>query len=181
MQLKINNAADEFAISQVAGLQNYKSIAALVAAYADVYSNSNGNNDEEFEIIIAKELLPDSYKNNATALALKILSKINDSHWKDASGYATPTQESTHVTIKILRDRKPDNARRTNAKPSIKAIIKEWLALNKPKSIRLTLKVRDVPPFYLSHSEQLTYQIKRETSKKIKILRLDKTWIISRK
>lgn len=172
MKIKILNANDASAIAEITGLQNYRSIAALVAAYADFCLPM-----EDFEAIIAKSLLPDSYKGNPCQLALTILSKTV---FKDSAGYQTPNNEKA-VTIKLLRERKPPHKRWTRMAPSAKSVVKDWLALDLPASAKFKLPLVSIPAFILSHPEQLTYQVHIETDIRIKITKLTKSWLITRK
>lgn len=175
MKVKLNTDADTYAMSVVASLQNYRSIAALLAAYADVKCPS----DENFTAMVRKSLLPASYRSNPSALALAMLGLSTDD-FEDSAGYQTPSK-SSHVTVRLLRDGKPDHARRTNAKPSIKQTIKEWLELNLDSDEVLHFPIADIPRFLYTHPEQLTYQIKRESGTPIRIIRSATLWTITRK
>lgn len=174
MILKVNNEADKHALAQVASLQNPRSLQAIIAEYILAFAVEG----EDVTVHIHRDLLPDSYKRNPSLFGIHMLSKCEG--FEDSSGHAT-AQRSTHVTIKILRQRKPDNMRYAQSKPSIKRTIKNWLNLNDKRSKRLKIPIAGIPPFYFSHAEQLRYQIKQETQTPIKIIRLKKNWIIARK
>lgn len=173
MQLKILNSADEYAASLVAGLQNSRGFAQIIAEHSQ-----RCDKEDDFTCIIAKQLLPASYRGNPSILAIKALAKVDD--FQDASGYQTPQDQAT-ITIIFYRKCKEAQHRRTNPFPSVTAIIKEWLQLNLPKSKRLTVPLLSIPPHFSTHPEQLTYRIKIETQTPIKITKLSKSWLISRK
>lgn len=169
MKLSLNNEADVFA-----SLQNTRSITTGIAELLLEDADDTG----DVTVEVAKSLLPDSYKGNPSLFASKVLEKLNG-QWEDSSGYQTPNKR-THVTIKILRHAKPSHARRANPLPSVKQIIKQWLDLNLPDIRKLRIPIAAIPPSYLSHPEQLTYAIKRETETPIRIHRAKASWFIKR-
>lgn len=174
MKIRINNAADEMIVAELAGLQDHRSLAALIAAYAETRCPE----EEDFTADIAKAMLTDSYRSNPATLARNVLAKLLSHGFEDSSGYQTPAR-STHVTIKILRERKPVSRRYTHGTPTAKQLIKEWLPLTDEPSLKLEKEL--IPPFLSTHPEQLSFQIKRETSTPIRILRTETHWIITRK
>jgi len=159
----------------LAGLQNPRSIPALLAAYIieAIYPDST-----EIAFTIAKDLLPDTYKGNPSLFAAKVLEKLAG-EWLDSSGFQTP-HKRTHVTIVLFRKAKPSHARRAHPAPSLKQTVKLWLDLNLHKARKLRIPLIGVPPFYASHPEQLTYAIKKETKTPIRIRRMKTSWMISR-
>lgn len=175
MKLKLNNEADIFACSEIAGLQNSQSIVTLLAEYA----NSQCGEDEVFTASIDKELLADSYKSNPSLLAGKVLVRLQrgEGNWQSCSGHLT---SDTHVTVRLSQQPKQKYVR-VSARPSVKQTIKDWLSLNEPKHKKLKLPISILPAWYLSHPEQLTYTIRQETNTPIKIIKLTNSWIISRK
>lgn len=173
MKSKLLTPTDVTAFAEIAGLQNWRSIASLLSIYADTECPT----DEDFHVVIAKELLPDSYKNNPSLLSSVILSK---SEFLDSSGHRTPDAPNT-VTIQLLRERKPSYQRWTRITPTLKGLIKDWLNLNLPKEKKLRIPINAITAFYRSHPEQLKYQIKAETDTPISILQLSKVWLITRK
>lgn len=175
MKLKLNNDTDVHAAATVAGLQHWKSIAHILGEYSTLCPL-----DEDFEIIINKELLrapSPSYLTNPSTLALHVLSKCGIT-FEDCAGYQTPTSTKT---ITIILHRNPKQHRRTNPKQSIKKLIKEFLDLNHDINMVLEIPIKLIPKFLYAHPEQLTYTIKRETEIPIKITRTEEHWTISRK
>lgn len=167
---------DVFAAGQLAGLQNPRSIVAVIAEYI---AEDTKPETPDVEITVAKNLLPDTYRGNPSLFANKVLSKLKSDQWQDCSGHQTPGKRS-HVTIRLLRKPKPLHARRANIHPSIKQIVKDWLNLNLHKQRKLSVPIAAIPAFYMTHPEQLVYQIKRETNTPLKIKRLTNTWLIKR-
>lgn len=172
MNIKVNNDADRYALASVASLQNSRSLVAILAEYI------NAQGDEPTTVTIKRNQLPSSYKSNPSLFALRLLAKCPQ--FADSSGYSTPMSPE-HVTVKLLRDRKPDNARYTQAIPSLKRVIKNWINLNEKKSKKLRIPIEGIPPFFFSHPEQLTYQLRKETQTPIKIIKLNKHWVFARK
>ena len=176
MKLKLNNEEDFAAAAEIAGLQNGEGIIALLAGYA--YTQSSGS-DEPFTATINKSLLADSYRSNPSLLAAKVLMRLqrDDGEWESCSGHLT---SSTHISIRLSMQAKDRNVR-TLFRASAKGTIKEWLELDEPRFKRLTMPIKAIPDWYKSHPEQLKYTIKQETGKTIKITKLTKSWLISRK
>lgn len=175
MKIKIQNDHDAFTLGQLADLPNPRSLIELVGTFASLQVPP----DDDLEVIIHKQMLADSYKSNPSVLGIKILAKTNEL-FQDSAGFGTPNAP-LHVTVMLHRQRKPDTARRTTVTPSVKQVIKDWLALNLPPTEALDIPVSDIPAFFTTHPEQLTYQVKRETSTAIKIKRLKTKWLITRK
>lgn len=173
MKIRLNSDADEFALMQLANLSHVRSTIQLLSAYA----NAHAPEDEDFECIIAKERLAACYTYNPTLLAAKI--KANTS-FLDYSGFQTPDAPG-HITILLLRSYKLATQRKGRSKPNVKSLIRDWLNLNLPSDQRLDIPHIAISPFFLTHPEQVTYQIKRELSVPIKIKRLKTKWVISRR
>lgn len=171
MKIRINNEADLHAFAQVASLQNPRSVLAIISA-----ASARCSTDEDFQAEVAKDLLAPSYHSNPSILAIKIQATTQ---FADSSGFQTPNRP-THVTILLHRQAKLIGARYTRATPSIKSTTKAWLKLDL-KHKRLHLPHEAIPPFFQTHPEQFVYQIKTETNMPIKILKLSKSWLISRK
>jgi len=176
LKLKLNNEADLQAAAEIAGLQNGEGIVVLLAGYA--YTQTTGSN-EPFTAIISKSLLADSYKGNPSLLAAKVLVRLqrDDGDWESCSGHLT---SPTHITVRLSMQAKERNVR-TTLRPSVKGTIKAWIALDEPRFKRLRLPIASIPDWYVSHPEQLTYAIKQETQVPIKITKLTKSWLVSRK
>lgn len=173
MKIKLRNASDLVAVQTVVGSPD----ASLTIAIAMMANSALDN--ENFEVIIDKALLPDTYKSNPTALASKIQAKAYE-QFPDFGGWQTPDTDGKFVTIVLMRERKPDAARRSHPQPSAKHLIKEWLTLDLPRLTLLDVPIDIIPPFFRTHPEQLSYQIKRETLTAITIRRYTKKWTIQR-
>lgn len=163
------------AIATIASLQDYRSLMELIAEYAKLRCSD----DEDLEITIAKSLLPDSYKSNPSMMALKIRERSGLEEFLDSAGNQCP-ESNLHVILTLMRAKKK-NGRYTQAKASVKQVIKDWLDLNEPKWKKLFIPLADIPVFISTHPEQLTYAIKREKQVPIKITRKSTQWIITRK
>lgn len=168
MKLKLNNDADVHAITQIASLQNCRSIASIIGNYAQMCPD-----DEDFTVEINKELLTATYRANPSLFA----SRVNAiAAFATMSGHQHPTNPAI-ISIKLYRQEKTQTPRGT----SIKAVTKQWLNSTQTRQHRLSVPITAIPPFFQTHPEQFTYQIKCETQTKIKILKLKKSWLISRK
>lgn len=175
MKLRLSNDTDVQAAATVAGLQHWKSIAHILGEYSLLCPL-----DEDFEATISKELLrapSPSYISNPATLALHVFAKVGIT-FEDCAGYQTPT--NTH-TITIVMHRSPKPSRRTNPKTTVKSLIKEFLNLNHDTNMVIEIPIQLIPAFILTHPEQLTYAIKRETGTPISIQRTTTNWTISRK
>lgn len=175
MNLVLRSGADVEAIATITSLQNYRSIAQLVAAYIETQELPDYA-ENVFRVSIHNTLLTDSYITNPTALASKVRSKLNQEDWKGCGAYS----QKGFIVLELRRENKLKD-KRTTAKASVKKVIKEWLTLDLPQSRKLQISLTDIPPFLSVHPEQLTYQIKRETATQIKIIKLSKSWLIQRK
>jgi hypothetical protein len=173
MNIHLNSDADEFALMQLAGLSHVRSTIQLLSAYA----NAHAPEDEDFECIIAKQRLAACYTYNPTLLAVKI--KCN-TQFLDCSGFQTPDAPG-YVTILLLRSYKLATQRKGRSKPNVKSLIRDWLNLNLPTPSHLDIPLSCISPFFLTHPEQVTYQIKRELSTPIKIKRFKTKWQITRR
>lgn len=172
MKLRLNNDADVFAITQIASLQNPRSLVAIIGAYltsSDIAIN---------EIEVAKDLLPTTYRANPSLFASRVQAAVS-TQFQSASGHQS-SAKPTHITVKLHKSEKPLTY---HPSTSIKSVTKQWLAspASPSQMPRLRIPLEGIPPFFQSHSEQFTYQIKQETNTRIKILKLKKSWIISRK
>ncbi len=171
MKVKLSTEADEIAFKHITGLQSPRSLAALIAALA-----RRCDPNEDFECIIQRDRLQDSYRSNPSLFAQKIKDKTD---FVDASGYQTPDREN-HISILLFREKKAAAKRRFHPVASVKQQIKDWLDLNEPRDKFFTVKLPDIPAFYFTHPEQLSYQIKRESCP-IRIVRMKNHWRIFRK
>ncbi len=178
MKITLNNDTDLHDANQVAGLQNSRSVTATIAGYINVVTQGQSIH-KDCEVTVHKVLLSNSYRGNPSLFGTKVLAALKG-EWLDSSGWQT-VGKRTHITIKLLRQAKPEHARRAFASPSIKQLIKQWLELNLPNSRKLTIPIAGIPAFYTTHPEQLTYAIKREMGTPIRIKRAKTIWIFARK
>lgn len=177
MKLKLNNEADVYAATEIAGLQ--KTINSIVAILAGYATETCPEEDSSFSATIDKELLADSYRSNPSLLAAKVLVQLqrNGGEWESCSGHLI---SPTHIRVQMSKQPKLTHVRNT-VRLSVKGTIKDWLRLNEPKYKKLKLPISVLPAWYVSHPEQLTYMIKQETGTPIKITKLTAHWLISRK
>lgn len=172
MNLKLANDKDVAALQTVTGCHTGV-ISTLLATYA-----SEQSDEEDFTAHINRMLVTASYRSNPSVLALTTMNKTQG--FADCSGYQTPNADE-YITIVLHRCKKPDHARKSTPKASAKQVIKGWLALNLPRLETLDIPIESIPKFLLTHSEQLTYQIHRETNVRITIKKFKTKWQIQRK
>lgn len=170
MKTRLASDADQLAMLQVCGLSSTRSPAALLAALSHVCMP-----EENFEVIIAKDRLASTFRANPSLLAKRILEKCYD--FNDSAGFYTPGA-GKFVTIILFRERRPPTQRRYHPHPSVLQVIKNWH--NDPQAVKvLEIPIEEIPAFYLTHSEQLTYKIWRETNTRINIKKLKFLWKIT--
>lgn len=167
MKVKIATDEDESAIKAITGLSQPRSIISLLSALA-----AKVDQFDDFECIIKSERLPSSYRSNPSVLAGKVLPSTT---FVDCAGYLTPSSEG-YITIMLFRTKK--NSSRYNPAPRCADIIKAWLEQAPQAKEVLRMELSDIPSFYRTHPEQLTYKIHRETSQRIKINRFIRHWNI---
>lgn len=175
MKLKLESPKDEAAILQACNLATAPAIfSTFIADVATCLTLPQ----TDFEITILKTLLPVSYRSNPSLFASRCLEKAEG--FRAAAGFYTAGL-NTHITIRLLRREKDPYERRTSVTPTIKPLIKKWLALNLPRLETLSLPIETIPPFLKTHPEQLSYQIYRETNNRISIKRHKTKWTIQRR
>jgi len=170
MKTKLSNDADEFAMLQICGLSAVRSPAALLSALSHVCSPT-----EDFECIIAKNRLAPTFRANPSLLAKRILEKAGDG-FEDSAGFYTPGAPK-YVTVLLMRQRRAAHQRRYHPSPSVLQLIKQWL--DDPRhDPELVIPVEEIPRFYFTHPEQLTYKIYKETDTRITIIKQKSQWKI---
>lgn len=175
MQVKILTTKDAAAIAEIAGLQDYRSVARLVASYIE-YQPPNS----DVTVTISKEMLPDTYKRNPSLLGIYLLSKLSP-FFQDSAGAQDHSSEGKNIVIQLFQERKPFNGRWTHAKASAKQLIKEWLELELPPNSKLKIPIDAIAKTYHFYPAQLLHQIYKETNIRIKFTILTKSWLITRK
>lgn len=160
MLTRINNDADEFATLQAIDLEPPCSYPKLISTLTKLCPE-----DEDLEIIIHKALLPSSYRGNPTMLAKNTHAKLDPDSFQSFGGY---TLSNTHIGIRIMRAVKTG---RHNVIPedmqSVPQQILKWL--ERVPETELDIPMSNVPDYIKHRPEQLVYNIKRQTDKKIQI------------
>lgn len=178
MQIKILTQHDLDALAEIAGLQNYRSVIALLVEYIEFHAHANGS--DNVIITISKSLIPNTYGSNPSMMGLGLLNRLRP-NFVDSSGTQDHLSGGENVTVKLLTERKPFNGRWTHAKPTAKQLIKSWLDLNLPIHAKLKIPIDGIASTYQIYPAQLAYQIHQETKQRIKFTRLTKSWLITRK
>lgn len=175
MQIKLLKNKDALALAEIAGLQDYRSLAGLIVAYIKYQPP-----DTDTVITISKSLLSSTYCSNPSMLGICLLNRLRDI-FNDSSGTQDHQSEDKRIIVTLLRERKPFNGRWTHAKPTAKQTIKEWLALNLPVTAKLKIPIAAIAKTYQIYPAQLLHQIFLETGIRIQQLTLTKSWLITRK
>lgn len=158
MKTKIDNAADEFATLQAVDLEPNTKYPALLAALAKLAPE-----DEDFEIIIRRIMLTDSYRYNPSMLARNAFIRL-----EGFADYVTYSIGETHVGIKFMREEKEARHHKIpEAGQSVRMRTLSWLDGDKEKP--LDIPKADVPSSIWARPEQFAYTIRRETEQRIKL------------
>lgn len=170
MIIKLLNAKDKETLEKVALLQNQD---ATLTKLLSTVAEATCPTGEDFSCKIAKAMLVHSYQYNPSLMASKVRS-LSPS-FQDAGGRVDPDAPSSQIIITLYRTwRDRTQPYQERARNSLKQRVKNAIQ----QGYIISVPISEIPPFYLSHSEQLTYQIKRETGNKIKITKLKSSWKI---
>lgn len=164
MLTRLDNEADIFATLQAVDQEPPCSLPKLIALVARLCPE-----DEDFEIIIRKNLVADSYKFNPTMLSKNVHAKISD----DFPAHGAYTLSSTHIGLKFLRSEKKGKRHIVPLdRQSVMQRVLSWLDSDKDQP--LTLPIENIPDSMLARPECFVYQVHRATDERIKFRRLKK-------
>jgi hypothetical protein len=170
LKLQLTSEKDKLAMLQVLKWEDAEK-EPLPAQLIATIGNYHVPADQDFEVIIAKSMIPRSYGYNPSLFAHNVLSRMEG--FTDSAGAECP--DTKFIKVIFYRQEKP--MVKYSTKVSIKQRIRDWL---KTEELFLDIDVKDITPAYKTRPEQLTYQIRRETETKIKIRRLKTKWVITR-
>lgn len=168
MNTRLINHTDLLALQKIALLQDVP-VVRLLAHVAEQVCPAK----QDFTCKVAKQFLPPSYQFNPSLFAQKIKSLAPS--FEDAGGGKDPDAPQANILITLYREyRDRSTSYQTRSKNSLKQKVKEAIA----QGYILTVPHSEIPPFTLTHPEQLTYAIKKETGNRIKITKLKSSWKI---
>lgn len=150
--------------------------ARLVASLAETTCPAS----ENFSATVACELLPFTYRTNPSLFSRCVLSHAPSFKGCSGGGGSRSVYSPTQINITLTRQPYTAHDRLgNNGKVSIKSQVRQLLAA--PPGSKLMVPLSKIPPFMLSHSEQLAYAFFRETGQRIKITKTSIKWIITLK
>lgn len=147
MITKLDNEADVFATLQALDLPPETRMPRLIAAAALLCPL-----DEDFEILIHRLLLSDSYRINPSMMARNAFMRL------EFADYMTYTVNQ-HVGFKFLREAKPRYLVQPQDTMSMMARTRLWLDSDKEQPLEIPIAA--IPHSIQQRPEQFVYSIKR--------------------